>query len=170
MKKILLAAIMALGFGASSVSASDLIGGMNIGYTNMDIGGVSGNGGHLGYDFGIPIFTEDKNGFNVGAEIELQWVVMDDSTNVDSSVGGATGGLFIGYYKDGFWGRVGGDYQYLAITDSAYVSGFVPNIRAGWDFSDRFGVEVSYKTGTLDLNGDGPGVDVDTIGISLTIH
>jgi hypothetical protein len=171
MKKILIATIMSLGMIGSAASANELIGGMHIGYSNISVGDASGHGMNLGYDFGIPVFTEDKNkGFNIGAEVEVQGAVMDETDEVSSSVGGGTVGLFVGYNYKKVYARVGGDYQYLSIADSTYVSGFVPNVRAGYQFTDKYGIEVSYKTGSLDLNGDGPGIDVDTIGISFTFH
>jgi hypothetical protein len=172
MKKILVAMIMAMGLMVVSASAdSGIRSGLNVGYTNMSIGDVSGNGGHLGYDFGIPIFTNTRvRGLNVGAEMELQWVIMEDNAYTNESVGGVTGGLFVGYRKHNLYTKVGGDYQYVKVTDSTYLSGFVPNIRVGYDFSRKFGIEASYKTGTLDVDGNGQGVDVDTIGITLTIH
>jgi len=174
MKKILLSTLATIALIGTTLTANEsgFIVEQHIGYTNISMENESGHGANLGFDFAIPIFGANKtNGLNIGLGIEVEGASIDSSTGSGSvGVYGGTGKGFLGYnYKD-FNVRVGGGYQYLKITEASYADGFVMTSSAGWNFSEKFGVQVTYKTGDLSLNGSGPDIKTDTVGINFVFH
>jgi len=173
MKKILLSTLAGLALLTTSVSANNdgIIVEQHIGYSNISMGEDSGHGANFGFDFAIPIFGADKiQGFNVGLGVEVEGASIDNSTGGSTGVWGGNGKAFVGYNFKDFNVRAGGGYQYLSINDSSYVDGFVMTSSAGWNFSEKYGIQVTYKTGDLSLNGSGPDISTDIIGVSFVFH
>jgi len=175
MKKILVAALVAFGLMASTASATS-IKEKHVGYTNMDIAGSTVNVFNFGYNVMFPVFTGTVNGLSLGFETNVNLGAIDSDTSYgedsDSSsfVYGFNGGLLLGYtYGDiGIKTGVAGDY--LNVGTSAYLMGLLYSVSTEYHFTKKFGVELSYKTGTMHLNSfsDKPDFNRDQFGLNLT--
>jgi len=177
MKKILLSAFALtalLTTGASAASNSVGVGGeFTIGYVHSSLEDVNGNGVNISYNFNLPVFTNggtDKF-FFVGGGFDVDMIAMDDGVTSDSS--GLYGGepkIYVGYNYGDFNVKAGAGYEWATI-DSTTLSGATVSASAGWYFSEKYGVEVTYKHGSMELDvPTSPSLDMDNVGVNFVMH
>jgi len=172
MKRILIATLVAFGLMTSSASAST-VKEKHIGYTNMDIEGNTVNALNVGYSVMFPVFNE--SGFSVGFETNLNFGSMDSGDNSygdslsSSFVYGANGGFLVGYTHNNIGLKTGVAIDYMNVSSDAYLLGVLYSVGAEYHFTEKFGAELVYKTGTMHLNSfsDKPDFDRTQFGINL---
>lgn len=172
-QKLLLAA--ALGVMAMTVPASaaqtkvDTV----VGYSTIDLGnGVTGKGGVIGWDAALPLD---------GAKIPVKGIEVGLSTAIEGYglSGGGSGSSLYGmnaeinagyrFLHEKMKVEAGVGYGYLAMN-SLYLTGMQYSTAAQYNFTDKYGIKVSYTKNSFSQSvGDGT-IDSNKIGVFLTIR
>ena len=157
----------------------------HFGINLVSIGDNSGKGFSYGTNkmWSIDFLTnqfESTEKFKIGNEY-LVGVGFDiDYTNIDVSptndfVYGGDMKMYIGYdfrnqFKQPFNVKLGLGYDVTVVSSNVYYSGMIYTASTTYDFTDKFGIELNYKRGELDLslaNGTGDSSTKSSFGFNL---
>ncbi len=173
MKKIALALTTAALLASASMASEFTT--LKIGYEHASIGdNITGNGGVVGLDWMMPT-TYLGNGTTTGIEIGFGldfdiYQAKDDTTNDTDLYGGGDAKLLVGYRYENFSIDGGVGYGYTKVADSSYLLGMTYHAQAKYFFTDKYGMEVSYKGGDMSLEtsaGSAPDVSTSYVGVSF---
>jgi len=168
LKTLLVAGIMAVTTSLMAAPADKHIG---VNMVTMDIpNNEAAYGVVLGMD---KLFNpiDSVEGFGIGFNFNVNFNQLDSSADSTSDYSyGADAGLLVGYnFKTNGVPinlKAGVGYDFEVLTSDTYYSGVIYTASLGYDFTDKYGVEVRYKTGDMTLEtaaGSGPDFTVDTV-------
>ena len=175
MKKILLGSLFVASCLIGTAASADQGSEVHLGYNHVSIGSsdVTGNEGVFGWNYALPL-TVLGNGDTTGLELGFGWDIGVGSMSGDT--GGSNGfyngdaKIFIGYQYHGLHVRGGGGYGFLKIdgSNNSYTGAeYIASL--GYNFTNKYGVEVAYKDSTMSQSG-GPNVDCSNVGVNFIIN
>ncbi len=173
MKKLFKTTLLmsALAFGASTASAAT----MNLGYSQVDLGqGISGPGGGIGWDISLPLDGRfiPISGLELGfGSMFNGYSVSKDTGDGSSFMLGISGEATLGYrfFHNKMKASAGLGYGYLSVNSIDFI-GMQYSANLNYNFSEKYGVKVSYTKASLSPSVGNGTLDANKIGVFFTIQ